>query len=60
VLSWERPAELPVPIHQIHGARDRVLPASPTRADVIVPGAGHVLSLTHAEDVNRFLRERMA
>jgi pimeloyl-ACP methyl ester carboxylesterase len=59
VLSWEAPAALDVPIHQIHGARDRVLPARRTKADVIVPGAGHVLSLTHAEAVNRFLWERM-
>jgi pimeloyl-ACP methyl ester carboxylesterase len=50
---------LDVPIHQIHGARDRVLPARRTRADVIVPGAGHVLSLAHVDEVNRFLRERM-
>jgi pimeloyl-ACP methyl ester carboxylesterase len=58
-LSWEGSATSDVPIHQIHGARDRVLPARRTRADVIVPGAGHVLSLTHAAEVNRFLRERM-
>jgi pimeloyl-ACP methyl ester carboxylesterase len=59
VLSWEEPASLDVPIHQIHGARDHVLPARRTRADVIVPGAGHVLSLTHTAEVNRFLRGRM-
>lgn len=60
VLSWEASAGLDVPIHQIHGARDRVLPARRTRADVIVPGAGHVLSLTHAAEVNGFVRERMS
>jgi pimeloyl-ACP methyl ester carboxylesterase len=59
VLSWDEPAAMDVPIHQIHGARDHVLPARRTKADVVVPGAGHVLSLTHAEEVNRFLRERM-
>ena len=59
VLSWEPPSELGIPIHQIHGGNDRVLPVRRTRADVVVPGAGHVLSLTHAEDVNRFIRDRM-
>jgi pimeloyl-ACP methyl ester carboxylesterase len=59
VLSWDGPAESGVPIHQIHGERDRVLPARRTRTDLIVPGAGHVLSLTHAEEVNWFMRERM-
>lgn len=60
VLTWTTPAGIDVPIHQIHGERDHVLPARRTRADVIVPGAGHVLSLTHAGEVNRFIRERLA
>ena len=33
--------------------------ADSTRADVVVPGAGHLLSLTHASEVNRFLSDRM-
>ena len=60
VLAWTKPAALAIPIHQIHGAHDRVLPASRTRADVIVPGAGHLLSLTHAAEVNRFIRDALA
>jgi pimeloyl-ACP methyl ester carboxylesterase len=60
VLSWTAPPELTIPVHQIHGACDRVLPASRTRADVIVPGAGHVLSLTHAKEVNRFIQDRLS
>jgi len=60
VLEWEQPSPpLDVPVHHIHGRRDHVLPVGRTRADVIVEGAGHVLSLSHARDVNAFLRERM-
>ena len=59
VLGWTTPAGLEVPIYQIHGACDRVLPAGRTRADVVVPGAGHLLSFTHASEVNRFLSDRM-
>ena len=49
-----------IPVHAIHGARDRILPASRSRADVIVDGAGHLLTLTHSDAVNEFLREVVA
>ena len=61
VLTWRaNPEPLPCPVYRIHGGRDHVLPISCYYADRIVPGAGHVLSLTHGEDVNDFLRTHMA
>jgi pimeloyl-ACP methyl ester carboxylesterase len=60
VLTWPEPPPLAVPVFQIHGGRDRVLPARRTRADVIVPGAGHLLVVTHARQVNRFIEEKLA
>lgn len=53
-LPVER-VEYPFPIFHIHGARDRVLPCRRTTPDVIVSGAGHVSSMTHPADVNRFI-----
>jgi pimeloyl-ACP methyl ester carboxylesterase len=44
-----------VPIYHIHGAADRVLPATLARADVIVPGGGHALSLVNPSAVNEFI-----
>jgi len=59
-LGWRPTAAAPrCPVFQIHGDRDRVLPCRLTRPDVIVPGAGHLLPLTHADAVNEFLRSRM-
>jgi pimeloyl-ACP methyl ester carboxylesterase len=61
VLTW-RPDPRPptrVPVYHIHGDRDHVLPVACTRADRVVRGAGHVLTLTHAEEVNDFLRTHM-
>ena len=56
VLTWQEDFHAAdVPVHHIHGAQDHILPPQYTRPDVIVPGAGHVLSLSHAEEVNRFL-----
>jgi pimeloyl-ACP methyl ester carboxylesterase len=59
-LGWQPTAAAArCPVFQIHGDRDRILPCRLTRPDVIVPGAGHLLPLTHADAVNQFLRSRM-
>jgi pimeloyl-ACP methyl ester carboxylesterase len=60
VLRWPpSPEPIAVPILQIHGDRDHVLPHRLTRPEVLVPGAGHLLSMTHGEVVNEFLRTGM-
>lgn len=61
ILRWT-PSEgvQNVRISQIHGSRDRVFPSRLTRADQIVAGAGHLVSLTHPDIVNQFLIERMS
>jgi len=59
-LTWKpSPATAAVRVVQIHGERDRIFPAKRTRADVILPGAGHLISLTHAAAVNDFLQRHM-
>ena len=56
VLRWNpNPHGWSVPIHHIHGNRDHVLPHHLTQPDVLVPGAGHLLPLTHPQAVNEFL-----
>lgn len=61
VLRWQ-PTPLPrgVPIFQIHGELDDTLPASLTRADVVVPGGRHALSLFNPTAVNQFLSQILA
>jgi pimeloyl-ACP methyl ester carboxylesterase len=56
-LNWRpSPAARRVRVYQIHGDADRTLPVRYTRPDVVVPGGGHLLPLTHPEAVNDFLR----
>ncbi len=44
--------EEPFPaITQIHGANDWIIPAKNTNADLIIPQAGHLLLLTHTEEL---------
>jgi pimeloyl-ACP methyl ester carboxylesterase len=62
LAEWSAPRDLGVPVYHIHGSCDRILPrrlADPP-PDRVVPGAGHLLNLTHAKQVNAFLREKMA
>jgi pimeloyl-ACP methyl ester carboxylesterase len=61
VIEWDGPAApIRVPIHQIHGGNDRILPPSRTRPDIVVAGAGHALSVSHPDEVTAFLRARLA
>jgi pimeloyl-ACP methyl ester carboxylesterase len=61
LLTWQPAYDANAfPIHQIHGDRDRVLPHRLTRPDVLVPGAGHLLTITHPEQVNTFIRSCLA
>ncbi|MBI1368199.1 MAG: alpha/beta fold hydrolase [Planctomycetes bacterium] len=56
LLKWRSPCDARLPIFQLHGERDRTFPASRSQADVILPHAGHMLTLTHADAVNEFIR----
>jgi pimeloyl-ACP methyl ester carboxylesterase len=60
ILDWNCEPKPACPIFQIHGDRDFVLPARYTQPDTIVNGGGHVISLTHAGEVNEFLRSVIA
>jgi pimeloyl-ACP methyl ester carboxylesterase len=60
VLEWDGVASLSVPVYQIHGRLDPVLPVELTLADSIVDGAGHAISMTHPHEVARFLTRKMA
>lgn len=46
-----------LPVFQIHGGHDRLMPASRSGADTIIPGAPHLLPITHP-DVFRVWLER--
>lgn len=61
ILQWKPHRDsLAIPVRQIHGDRDHVLPHRLTTPDRLVHGGGHVLPMTHAEEVNQFLRDSMA
>ena len=56
LLRW-RPAEGPAcPVFHVHGGADRLIPAARVAANRVVPGAGHLVNVTHAEEVNAFVK----
>lgn len=60
ILRWKPSPELQrVRVCQIHGDRDRVFPVHMLKSDHIVPGAGHLISITHSREVMEYLRDQM-
>lgn len=45
----------PANCFHIHGGADRIIPPEVAHADVIVPGAGHLMLFNHAAAVNKLL-----
>ena len=56
ILSW-RPSAQAAPIHQIHGSHDRLIPLARVRPDCVIRGGGHLLTLTHPEQVGQFMSD---
>jgi pimeloyl-ACP methyl ester carboxylesterase len=55
VFSWDGAGELPMPVHHVHGERDRLIPVRRVHPDCVIAGAGHLLNLTHGDAVNDFI-----
>ena len=56
VLRWQpSPEARRVRVRQIHGSADRTFPLRYTHADQIILGGGHLLTLTHANQINEFV-----
>jgi pimeloyl-ACP methyl ester carboxylesterase len=59
ILHWEPQPPQGIPVFQVHGLRDIVIPAGSVNAHEIIPDGGHLINLTHAEQVNAFIRRAM-
>jgi pimeloyl-ACP methyl ester carboxylesterase len=60
ILGWE-PAPLEgIAIFQIHGSRDVMIPARRVKADVLIPGGGHLINMSRADEVNAFIAHAAA
>jgi pimeloyl-ACP methyl ester carboxylesterase len=48
-----------VPVFRIHGGRDRIILARAEHREKIIPTGGHLISMTHQEEVNAFVLDRI-
>jgi pimeloyl-ACP methyl ester carboxylesterase len=61
VLGWRpRMTASDMPVFQIHGSTDATFPLRYVRPDAVIAGGGHVLPLTHPEEVAAHLTAAMA
>ena len=52
VRLWPGAASVTCPRLWIHGGDDPVIPVRKVEPDVVIPGAGHLVNWTHADEVN--------
>lgn len=60
--GYSNPETLPeydFPIYHLHGDRDHLLPLPKEGVDEVVPHCGHLIPMSHPEETNRFLREKL-
>lgn len=60
ILRWEPTPLTDTRVFHIHGERDRLIRASMESTDVLVPDGGHLINLSHAAEVNDFIRKVLA
>jgi pimeloyl-ACP methyl ester carboxylesterase len=56
ILRWQPTPLTGIPVFQIHGRRDPMIPARRVEADVVIPNGSHLINVTHANEVNAFIR----
>ena len=56
ILNWQPTPLDGTRVLQIHGGRDRLIPARSVQPDVLIPDGGHLINVTHASQVNAFMR----
>jgi pimeloyl-ACP methyl ester carboxylesterase len=59
ILRWNPTPLEGIPVRQVHGGRDPLIPARRVQADLTIPNGGHLINLTHADKVNAFLRNAL-
>lgn len=56
IVYWQN-QELPINCTHIHGTADRILPYRFVKADIIVKGGGHFMTVNKYQDINRILEK---
>ena len=57
ILRWRPSAAADLLTQQIHGRLDRVIPIRNVQPDRVIEDGGHLINLTHPQQVNKFIGE---
>jgi len=60
IMSWKPTEEPTVPVFHIHGDLDRLIPIDRVSPDHVIHDAGHLINVTHGDEVNRFIADAIA
>jgi pimeloyl-ACP methyl ester carboxylesterase len=60
IVLWPGKPKPTIPVIQVHGECDRIIPVRRVNPDVVVPGAGHLLNMTHPGPVNDAIARMLA
>jgi pimeloyl-ACP methyl ester carboxylesterase len=55
--EWALKTALTMPVFQIHGAKDAIIPIKKIKPDIIIEDGGHLINVTHADDINRLIAD---
>lgn len=55
ILTWPGAPPPACPVYHVHGRIDRVIPIKRLRPDMVIEDGGHLINMTHAEQVNHFI-----
>lgn len=58
-VRWRGTGDWPCPVFQVHGQSDPIFPLRFVRPDRVIPGGGHLLTLTHPFIVNAFIQDSL-
>jgi pimeloyl-ACP methyl ester carboxylesterase len=56
IFSWKGCEAMGTKVFHIHGKKDALIPLRKVNPDVIVKNGGHLVNLTHSDEVNQLIR----
>jgi pimeloyl-ACP methyl ester carboxylesterase len=58
IFKWENNSR-PLNLFHIHGSADKIFPIKKILADIVIPGGGHFMIYSHAEEISKILTEQL-
>lgn len=57
--QWELERKVSVPVYQLHGGKDPIIPVKNIAGAAVIRDGGHLINITHEKEVNAFITESL-